>query len=61
MLKFDLERVNNMLQDLRVGQMREVPMTGTLLDGTPIMGKDFIVMVSSARRGAAKAHDQEGQ
>ncbi|MCP4451150.1 MAG: hypothetical protein GY809_06790 [Planctomycetes bacterium] len=49
MLKFDIKEVNNMLQDLRVGQMREVQITGTLLDGTPIMGKDFIVIVSSSR------------
>lgn len=44
-LEFDPESVNNALQKLRVGQMHEVWITGTLMDGTPIMGSDFIVVV----------------
>lgn len=48
-LEFDSEAVNDTLRGLRVGQMREVRITGALMDGTPISGSDFIVFVSSTR------------
>ncbi len=48
-LEFDSEAVNNTLRDMRVGQMREVRITGALMDGTPIMGSDFIFVVASSR------------
>jgi hypothetical protein len=49
LLKFDSRAVNDALGDLQLGQTCEVRVSGELLDGTPIAGSDWIVVVAIPR------------
>lgn len=62
-LKFDSAAVGDVLGDLQLGQTYEVWITGTLKDGTPIAGSDFVLIVGlpHEKRGGDKESRGRGK
>ena len=52
-LKFDAQDVIAALGDVDDGDCRVVQLTGTLVDGTPIVGEDVVLILERGRGGGA--------
>ena len=48
-LKFDTEEIVNVLGDVNDGDVLELTLQGELFDGTPIEGRDCIVILEKGR------------